>query len=202
MKTEQHKDLRVELRVKNNVLFTAIMAHHESIAAFCRTAKLTASKTTAVYDLLSFRRSPVDEKNGRWKPSALKIAARLKCEPGYLFPLHLYEKIKEPKRVLEISSFTALPGAVRQVIAQLPAPDVPVEARLELADEFELVARFFNRLTYRQREALKMHYGIDYPAMTFLEIGKILHVSPGKAGKIVHRAEERLRKFVESKQTP
>lgn len=198
MKAEQHKDLRVELRVKNNVLFKAIMANHESVAAFCRTKNLTGVEYIKVCKLLSFHSSPVDEK-GVWKPIAYKIAALLKGKLEELFPLYLYEKIKEPKRVLEISSFTALPGAVRQVVAQLPAPDEPVEARLERADEFESVAKFFNRLTYRERESLKMHYGIDCPAMNFVEIGQAFGVSRERARGIVHRAEEKLRKFTGSK---
>lgn len=198
MKGQHRKDLRIELRVKNNVLFKAIMANHKSVAAFCRKGKLSPS---TVRRLLSFRMTPVDEKKEKfkWKPIVIRIAALLKGKPEELFPLHLYEKIKEPTRVLEISSFTALPGAVRQVVNQLPAPDEPIEAQLERADEFESAAKFFNRLSYRQRESLKMYYGIDYPAMSFAEIGRVIGISLERARQIVHRAEEKLRNFAQSK---
>ena len=53
------KDYRVEMRVKNNILYEAIMdAGYDSIAQFCRAHDLNAND---VGPLINFKKTPINE---------------------------------------------------------------------------------------------------------------------------------------------
>lgn len=192
MKAEERKDLRLELRVKNNALYQAIQGAHGSVSAFCQKHNLTAGARHGIYKLLSFNGSPVD-KTGAWKPIVVKVAKALKGEPDELFPRYLYEKIKEPKRVLEISSFTALPGAVRQAVALLPAPQEPVETEMLKQEQLDAIKAALPMLTYREREAVKRYFALsDEPKLSQREIGNQWKLSHTRAGQVLHRALRKL----------
>ena len=54
-------------------------------------------------------------------------------------------------------------------------------------------------LTFREREIVKMYYGVDEPygVLTPKEIGRVFGISPARVGQIRRMAERKLRRRVQ-----
>lgn len=138
------KEIRVEARIKNNVLWHAMYDQWPTVAEFCRANDPDCSK---VYRLLSLRMSPIYREKGGglcYRAIALKLADALFMAPDELFPSNLYS-LKQTEAVFEIS-FAALPDA--REILRLPSGTTPEDevAELELR---AAVARAVNDLPPR-----------------------------------------------------
>src|SRR5665213_2457710 len=112
------KDLRVEIRVKNNALWKAIHAKFASVAALCRSQESLKHTQIIIGQLLALKSSPfkklaLREGHYEYRPLALLLEEALKTPAEELFPRVLYETWggKETMKVVEVDSFTALPGA-------------------------------------------------------------------------------------------
>ncbi len=117
----ERKDLRLELKVKNNTLWHVVYDRYKSVAAFCRAFPHYAFQRTSIGNLLRFKESPF-RKDGSYRSICVALEAALGILAEDLFPKRLYAVVTEPKRVVKVSSFTALPRAVRREISRLPAP--------------------------------------------------------------------------------
>lgn len=84
------KELRIELRIKNKLLYDAITEQFSSIAKFCDASHTTY---TTVCAYVSLSRSPY-RKNATFTSTAWKIADFLFVEPEILFPEKLYNIVR------------------------------------------------------------------------------------------------------------
>lgn len=153
-------DLRLEMKVKNNVLWHAIYDNYGSVSALCRAYPKALLSRSGIGLLLRFKASPFT-KDGSYRPLCLKLERVLKIPAEDLFPQSLYAQIQESEKAVEVSSFAALPGAVRREIAMLPAPAVTGEdvvMRSELHDQLVSALRF---VTPRELEVLKRRFCFD-----------------------------------------
>lgn len=187
------KDLRLELRVKNNILWRAIHDRYSSVKDFCR--RHPGISYATLCQLLRFQYSPFT-KNGQYRGIVHRLEEVLGKPAAVLLPMELYAQMLElgSRKTLEVSSFTALPGAVRQEILTLPAPvEESPEAQAigrELKEKIEEVLR---KLTYRDREILKLHFGLgDGREMTFEEIAEIFQVSNQRVRQILAKTVRKL----------
>jgi DNA-directed RNA polymerase sigma subunit (sigma70/sigma32) len=154
------KELRLEMRLKNNRLITAREElGYESVAAFCRASGMHQSLVGRYENL---KESPLTKNKDGWKPSAKQLAAffGLSCE--YLWPESL-EKVVQTSVVkkMDVDSFQNL----------LNAQCTPEEL-LGDKEELERVQRSMKGLPPMQNFILKRHFGLDgEPEETLEEIG-------------------------------
>ena len=176
-------DIRVELRVKNNVLWHAIHDRCGSVSAFAR--KHPHIPKTETYNLINFKLSPLT-KAGTYRKICEVLAIALEFPIEMLFPDHLYEQIKEPMRVFEACSWSALPGDMRRELLALPAPvEMPESGELE-RERGARVREVLGTFPPRKRAMIKLYFGIDCSREhTFAEIGKLFKVSTTRAQQIV-----------------
>ncbi len=168
------KDIRVEMMVKNNVLWHAIFDQHPSLLAFCRAHPELENFYGPISQLLRFKISPFKKKrdakqkvsyvSSEYRNVCLKLERILKVPAESLFPKHLYEAALSggTKRVFEVSSFTALSSTAQREVRLLPAPsehapEIVVDQQL-LRDKFE---ELFKTLNYREREILKLRFALE-----------------------------------------
>jgi len=176
------KDLRIELRARNNALWHALFDHYESVAAFCRTHNLSQVKVGALLNLTGQPRL----RDG----SLSKLADQLVVVTGIiedeLFPAGLYT-LDTPRAAIETSSerFVALAEARR--IALPPAHENDVMMR-------EALAQSMSTLNQREREVLRQLYGLDGDApMSPREIAEATGVTYERVHQIKTKAMRKLR---------
>lgn len=214
---KRKKDLRVELKVKNNSLWHAIFDNYPSVLAFCRAHDELKGKYSDIYNLLSFKLYPFkkarasgrkDRKDFYYTSDYIKICLLLervlRVPAEDLFPKHLYDFLVSgaTSKAIEISSFTALPFAVKREILALPAPaEEGPDAKVEKILLRERISKVLKTLSWREREVIKLRYGFpDGYCYTLEEIGEILELSRGRIGQIEAKAIYKLQQPARSQQ--
>jgi RNA polymerase sigma factor (sigma-70 family) len=183
------KEIRIEARVRNNLLYHAIYGKWSSVAVFCRQKRINR---IIVYNLLNLKISPLG-RDGKYNLVCKKLAKIFKVTPDILFPLKLY-KIKETKRVLEIS-FSQLPSLTE--LKQLPAPSNPEKEFFE-AELKQIFSKALLTLTPREEQVLKLLYGFEDEDETKITgIAKQFKVSPTRIRQIRDKALRKLRHRLE-----
>jgi RNA polymerase sigma factor (sigma-70 family) len=180
------KEIRIEARARNNILFHAIFDKWGSVSAFCREYNFTQS---TVGDLLNLKISPLQKRKNEYREFCVRLATALRFVPEELFPLELY-KIERPQRVYEIS-FAQLPSMM--ALKQLPAPSDPEK---ELINEEFKVALSAVLATLRPREVvvIKYLYGLDgFDEISANEVAILMDLSSTRVGQIKQKALRKLR---------
>lgn len=186
--SELLNDIRLEVKLKNNVLWNKIHDKFPNVAAFCKAHKGLGINATQVGRLLLFKVSPfrqvrVGKTNlftKEYRNACLKLEKALKCPAEVLFPEELYEKMMElpATTVVELSSFSNLALPEKHELLSLPAPE---EDPLSQADRQELgekIQDLLKTLTFREREIIKLRYGLGYDYIhTLEEVGKIFKIT-------------------------
>lgn len=195
----RRRDLRLEMRVKNNILWRAIHDLYPNVSAFCRAHKLCQ---TEVGKLVSFRVSPFTKK-GEYRVVAVRLAEVLGIATTELFPPKLYASMLEigSFKVAEVSSFAALPRATQKEIRLLPAPvEHGPDASCAKAEwdekKNETLQEVLRELSYREREILKMRYGLcqDGYIYTLREVGRVFKLDPERVRQIEAKAIRKLQR--------
>jgi len=184
-------EIRIEARVRNNVLWHAIYDRYRSAAAFCRAhwPESVHTKQMQLGRLLNLNEAPT-RKDGDWRTFALEIADALRQLPEDLYPSFLYEKLMHQKTVVEIS-YAALPEAV--LCRSLPPLETP-EERLIKQDLARGMARALATLTPREEKIIRQRYGIGGgDPMTLDEASEINGVSAERLRQHEAKALKKLR---------
>lgn len=201
-------DLRVEMRLRNAALYNAIFPRWDSVAAFCREAGVRGTELGKLLNLkLTARCNPRpgpsgSPARGEYRATAERIATFLGMLPEDLFPDELYDRFggKTTTAFVETSSVNALPMGDR-VFSLMAPSDETAETRatdLELKDRIDSI---LETLTFREREVIKLRFGIpDGVTHTLEEIGDLLGISKERVRLIESRAVWRLRKPMRSRQ--
>lgn len=195
----KRKDLRVKLTIQNNLLYQAILEKHSSVLDFCRKRKKFAKRYACIYELLSFKVSPFT-KNGDWREIVVDLSKVLGKDPTELFPAEVYEKMMElgSIKVVEVSSFDALPRIVQKEILALPAPVAQnPEFALIQQDKKAQIMKAVRRLRPVQRQVITLRYGlVDGKHRTYEEVGAIIGKTGSRVQQIIRRAEHRLKSIL------
>lgn len=188
------KDLRIELRARNNALWHAIFDQYPSVAAFCR---IHALDNGIVGALLNLTASPY-RGVGRAKqprvvlrPLALQLCTITGLSADELFPPLLYESVINPKTAIELEAATFLPlMTARRQMSLEAGPDDLIEQRERTA----LIHRVLSTLTPREAGVLTQRYGLDGNGeRTFREIGQHFALTQERIRQIELRALRKLR---------
>jgi hypothetical protein len=144
------KEFRVEVRVKNNLLYRAIeAAGFDSVAAFSR---FSGIQQTTIGEYLNLRQPPIGARG--WRQPALKMAFALKCLPEDLFPADYMHKAIEQHKVVREYSADEIAGVMK--IAQ----ETPEQLMIQ-QDAVNTLQSALDTLPPRRREVLVMRYGLD-----------------------------------------
>lgn len=194
---EVRQNLRLELRVRNNVLWHAIFDRYKNVNQFCLQESRPGYRFNAVEvgKLLNFKALPfVNGNPDKLRLISLRLAMVLGIPAEELFPLHLYQERLGGIRVAEVDSFSALPGAVASQIQSLPAP--AGVSQLQTAEQQELherIERVLQTLPFRHREMIRLRFGLeDGYEYSYEEIARIFNVSRSSAQQYVSRGIEKL----------
>src|SRR3989344_5409369 len=192
------EDLRLEMKIKNNILWKKIHEKFPSVAALCRANEGLGMYPTQVGKLLAFKTSPFyyrrvgKEKTyvREYRKLCLVLEQALNYPAEILFPEELCQKFvgTQTSKAIQLNSFSALPSPEKQKILFLPAPD-NVSHELELSEMKEKIEDVLNTLTKREKEIVKLRYGIpDGVIYTAEELFKIFKVSRSRIFQIETKA--------------
>ena len=192
----KRRDLRLEMRVKNNVLWRAIHDLYPTVSAFCRTHDLYQ---TEVGKLISFKASPFT-KAGEYRVVTMRLSEILGITQTELFPPKLYANMLEigSFKAVEVSSFAALPRATQKEIRMLPAPaeqipDVICMRADHQEKSKEAINEALEKLSYLEREVIKLRYGLnDGNTCTLNEVGHTLRTTREHVRQIEAKAIRKL----------
>lgn len=193
------KEIRIEARVRNNILWHAIFDKWSSVAAFCREKEFCPC---AVGALLNLKKAPL-KRNGKYLLICEQLAAALVFLVEDLFPLELYG-LKGTKAVAEVS-FSELPDG-GQRIKLLPATETPFNDVVR-RDIENALQKALAELTSREEKVLRMRFGLGVLVEhTLEEVGakfgmtrEYIHVLEARAlRKLCHpgRSSSRRLRFV------
>lgn len=177
------KDYRIEVTVKNNLLYKAMIENGFSSAAeLAREAKVS---NTTIGLALALKLSLYTE-SGQIRRPWIVLSSFLKRLPEDLVPeKHYFDGLQKNKGHFE-SDF-------EEIKMFLSNENNPEEIFFE-KETSKVIEQVLNTLTPRQKKVLEMRYGLnDEEEHTFEEIGEFLKVSSVRVMQIVSSAERKLR---------
>ena len=182
------KDLRLELRFKNAVLYDAMLKAFGK-PAIRLTSEASGVTGALIGTLLNLQTSPY-RKNGAFSPAAVRLSNCLGVDPSVLFPVHLYS-IHFPKllsKTVDSVTFVSLAAAARVAIDDGSDQKIDKE-RLQLA-----CTEALKLLNPQQQSVIAARFGLDGQGeRTLSDAGKILGVGMERARQIENAALRRLR---------
>ena len=162
------KNLRVEVKLKNNTLYQAVYGKYGSATKFCRLKKIRPSSLTAMINLQMY---PLVRKPGRrtlghtnkaadgtFRTICENLSFILKIPVETLFPLELYQT-EQTDLTAEIN-FTDLSSFGENPIL-LPTPSDPYQEIGKREMTKETMRVLAERLTPKELEVIKKHWGLD-----------------------------------------
>ena len=189
------KDLRVEIKIKNNLLYRRITEKYRSVAQFCIHTGLSP---TEVGRYLNFKQNPISKHpprggagpkikspsgKGYWKISALKIADKLECNVLDIFTEALAEP-RENSFSTEMSSQDLIAYQDQKHSNQLlldgPKPN-------------QGLLKALATLTPREELIVRKVVGWETNAKSFVDIGDDLDISGTRVAQIYRKAIRKLR---------
>jgi len=184
------KDYRIEVKVKNNILYK--LMNNKGIETPAELARLSGVNVPAVYNYMNLKVIPYSSekkaKEGEFKPSVLKLAEYFGVSPYEMFPIqHLDKPLLTNKAESEMSF-----EEITQYI--LPNSDKPLlenglyepEQKIYESEKTDAISKMLKTLTKNEEVALRLYYGLDGPKLSMLEIGEHMHravLGSGGGGK-------------------
>ena len=211
------KDYRIEVRVKNNILYKLMKG--KGIETVAELSRLCGVSLPLLYNYMNLKKIPYSNekqaKEGEFKNSVLILAEYFEVTPYEMFPIqHLDKPLLTNKAESEMSF-----EEITQYI--LPGEDKPLledglfepEQKVYENEKRDSVSKMLKTLTENEETALRMYYGLDGPEKSMAEIGEQMNRtlpgsgSGGKKGKysgekglttervsqIINKAERKLR---------
>lgn len=146
-------EYRVEVKIKNNLLYRKIFANYTSVADFCKRNSISQG---VVGQLLRMKEAPILP-NGEWRQVVYSISSALHCEPEDLFTHRQRTLIAKRSHVLELTE-DGLAGAI----------DAGPQ---KLIEERSFIKAASTTLTPREQRVIDLYYKDN---LTFDEIGALL----------------------------
>lgn len=193
-KEDVRKDIRMEIRFKNNLIFKKMESFGiESVQELYRKINKESSGVdlASLYNIINMKKPPIN-KNGEWAKPVMRMCKFFKCAPEELFSAEQMElALEKNKAVAEVSS-----DSIRVLLEwqqrELPSPEDAV-AQQELKVLLNK-ALYNSPLSPRDRSIVEMRFGLDgCGERTCQEIATMVGVSVSRVAKIEREAVCKLR---------
>ena len=180
------KDVRLEVRVSNNLLWT--LMKQQGIKSVAELSRLLGGGSYSHLAQLVAMKIPARKKSGEWTTLALRLAEFFRCMPEVLFSeLQQYEALKNNRAEVEVS-FADIHALTTRRQGEM-TQDIQL-----LAKELHLALRqALSTLTSREQQVISLRFGLDGREHTLAEVGNILSVTRERVGQIEGRALRKLR---------
>jgi len=172
------KDYRIEVRVKNNILYKLMKG--KGIETVAELSRLCGVSLPLLYNYMNLKKIPYSNekqaKEGEFKKSILKLAEYLEVTPYEMFPIqHLDKPLLTNKAESEMTF-----EEITQYI--LPDSDKPLledglfepEHKVFENEKSDAISEMLKTLTKNEEAALRLYYGLDGPELPMSEIGEHL----------------------------
>ena len=183
MQTLPLKPLRVEMRLKNNVL---VSLRERAKLGIHELAKLAGVGAQTYHGLELLRVKPISRKTGDWSPSAYKIADYYRLPVEALFP---DDVLAVERRTAKLALNVADVGHL-----MLASQPLDPEAALERKEELQMLTAALTgdevyalekALSPFERSIVRKHFGLDDGVeQTFKEIGDTYNLSRERTRQI------------------
>lgn len=185
------KDIRVELRFRNNLLFTKMQgAGFKTVAELVRA---TSIDQATLGRFINMKKLPLTKK-GAWRRTVLRLAEFFQCLPEELFSgLQQEQALEENRAHVEMHS-----DDIRALLAEQCAKLLDPEAIAEERELHAVLDQAIGSLEPRYQTVIRARFGLDGPEMTYREIGLQLGVSHARVWQIEAQGLRLLRKLSRS----
>lgn len=184
-------DFRLEVKVKNNRLVSAIEKDFKSVNAFCNANNLWPSEVGLLCNL---KASPlVKTKNEyyqlqtEWRKIALDISEALGMLPEEIWPEHMQEIVlQNNKSSVEVNAdFVA-----KMISSDYKKDPLLIAASAQQKNQLEAI---LDTLEEREKAVIFGHFGFDGKNKTLSEISEELNCSRERVRQILSKALKKLR---------
>ena len=179
------KDYRVEVKVKNNYLFSMMKSY--GIENVSQLGKATGLSLNVLYAYLNLTKTP-HTKKGHLLPSVETLCSFFSCAVDDLFPpQHIENPLEKNSGVIEANMNELVSSNL------LGGGTDPLEL-LEKQDTPKLLSSMLEKLNPRERMVIKARFGLDgEEEKTLQEIAEVLDVCRSRARQIEAKALRKLR---------
>ena len=178
------KPIRLEARLRNNVLWHCIFDRYRSVSQFVE-ANPEVGNQVAIGKLLNLKRK-ARNKDGAYCVVAARLCGHFKMLKEDLFPDELYG-FKETRAVLEIP-FSQIEAPRERL--RLPETEIAA-SRGQVGEELMAV---LDTLPPREAEIIKLRFGLEGEQKTLDEIGQIYNVTGNRIRQLESKGLGRLRR--------
>lgn len=183
-------DFRLEVKVKNNRLVTAIEKDFRSVNAFCVAKNLSAID---VGRLCNLKTSPIAGqqnnfyKHVSWKKIAIDIADALGMLPEEIWPEHMQDIVLQKN--------TSIVDVSADFVSKMVSSDYRRNPLMiaTLSQQDNQLAAVIDTLDDREKTVVLEYFGFNGSTKTFKEIGDDLSMSGTRVQQILNTALKKLR---------
>lgn len=188
--TQQVKDIRLEIKVRNNLILTKVeeagITGIAELAEKMNAAGLRVHKTQ-LYKLVSMK-SAARGKDDEWIPVVHRLAEFFKCLPEDLF--------SEPQQYGKLEKNVAKAEVTYAEVRQLTARDhgeITPEMQLQARQLRTAVSRALQTLTPREERVIRLRFGFEGDELTLEEVGEKIGVTRERIRGIEAKALRKLK---------
>lgn len=179
-------EYRIEIKVKNNLLYSAVMAYgYPSLLQFCEKEKVAYG---SLGSLINMTKSALDSQ-GNFTPFVLKLCEKLRKLPEELFSATQLET------ELETNKFTkTVQEAEMRFMLENQQEVLSPDMLLQHDQMIEETNKLVETLTPREQKVINLRFGLDGThAHTLEEVSKIFGVNRERIRQIEAKALRKLR---------
>lgn len=177
------KEIRIELRAKNNRLWKEINNRNQSIKGFCKDHEIDS---IGVYNLVNLRKSPLTLK-GNFTKLSNRLSEIIGQIPEWLFPEELYQKLTKKMKVIEFSMNEA------RALGYKNQKQDPIKF-IECKEKSSLIEKVLCTLREREAFIIRERFGLNGgPPKSLQKIGEELNLNRERIRQIECRALRVLR---------
>ncbi len=173
-------EARIELRIRNNVLYRAIFDKYANVHAFCVAHGVRDQQVGLLLNLKALPK----KKDGGYTKMAKRLSEICSLPEEMLFPQQLYELEK-----VEAAVGIPMEVLVREERALL---EDPYNAALR-NDVSNQLRTLMDVIPKREKDVLLMRFGIGGPPMSLTQVGNVYDLTRERIRQIERRALRRLR---------
>jgi len=176
------KDYRVELKVKNNLLASAM--ERKGIASAAELARQSGIHQAYIGRYLNLQESIYDFR-GEYRPQFMKLCEFFNLMPDELYPeAQMSEPLKTNKKTIEADAHE---------LVRLEADALDPAQIIELGSRREAILGMLGSLTKRESDVVSLRLGFEGGEHTWEQIGNIYGVSKERVRQIYGKALRKLR---------
>lgn len=176
---EFDKEYRVELRVKNNLLYKKIYDNYGTIKNFSDTVGISIQ---VIRDFLNFKCDLYNRRDGELKNSVKKLMDIFKCSLNELFPEN-YKVVETNKYIKEVSQQEI--ELISMQSSEMNMLTYSLDSELEQIDLRNKIEKLINTLSPREAEIIRLRYFNNY---TLTETAKEVGISKQRVRQIIEAA--------------